>query len=142
MLNLSEDFLCGDYECKVEVPRPDFTTQGVSSRRDVDYCQQYSAENDTVSMSKWTNGYEHDTPERCWRCYCCAVGIRHDSKFGLRGILEDTFLCQMYLSKREGQKPVAYGLAISRKKIDPDPLQELGRTGQKGSSVWSRNSSL
>ena len=38
MLNLYKDVICNEHnECKVEVPGPDFSTQGVSSRRDVDY---------------------------------------------------------------------------------------------------------
>jgi hypothetical protein len=38
MLKLSKDMMCAECdERKVEVPRTNFTTRGVSSRRDVDY---------------------------------------------------------------------------------------------------------
>jgi hypothetical protein len=37
MLNLSENVMGGEHSgCEVEVPRLNFTTQGVSSRQDVD----------------------------------------------------------------------------------------------------------
>lgn len=37
VLNLSENVMGGEHSgCKIEVPRLNFTTQGVSSRRDVD----------------------------------------------------------------------------------------------------------